>query len=66
VIAAIIGSGLLAFLSTRMQNVAGRQVALGSLLYKLVGLVLIIPVLDSFCVKSGASGPGTNVSRMLI
>jgi phosphate:Na+ symporter len=61
-----IGSGLLAFLSTRMQNVAGRQVALGSLLYKLVGRVLIIPVLDSFCVKSDASGPGSNVSRMLM
>lgn len=46
VIGANIGSGLLAFLSTSMQNAAGRQVALGSLLYKLIGLVLIIPVLD--------------------
>jgi len=46
VIGANIGSGLLAFLSTSMQNVAGRQVALGSLLYKLFGLLLIIPVLD--------------------
>jgi phosphate:Na+ symporter len=46
VIGANIGSGLLAFLSTSMQNVAGRQVALGSLLYKLIGLLLIIPVLD--------------------
>ncbi|AHG38770.1 membrane protein [Pseudomonas syringae CC1557] len=46
VIGANIGSGLLAFLSTSMQNVAGRQVALGSLLYKLLGLLLIIPVLD--------------------
>lgn len=45
VIGANIGSGMLAFISTNMQNVAGRQVALGSLLYKLVGLVLIIPVL---------------------
>ena len=45
VIGANIGSGLLAFLSTSMQNVAGRQVALGSLLYKLIGLLLIIPVL---------------------
>ncbi|WP_032681046.1 Na/Pi cotransporter family protein, partial [Pseudomonas syringae] len=41
-----VASGLLAFLSTSMQNVAGRQVALGSLLYKLFGLLLIIPVLD--------------------
>jgi phosphate:Na+ symporter len=46
VIGANIGSGLLAFMSTSMQNVAGRQVALGSLLYKLLGLLLIIPVLD--------------------
>ncbi|SEJ72736.1 Na/Pi cotransporter family protein [Pseudomonas sp. NFR16] len=45
VIGANIGSGLLAFLSTSMQNVAGRQVALGSLLYKLIGLLLIVPVL---------------------
>jgi phosphate:Na+ symporter len=29
-----------------MQNPAGRQVALGSLLYKLIGLLLIIPVLN--------------------
>ncbi len=46
VVGANIGSGLLAFISTNMQNTAGRQVALGSLLYKLLGLVLIIPVLD--------------------
>jgi phosphate:Na+ symporter len=46
VVGANIGSGLLAFLSTSMQNVAGRQVALGSLLYKLIGLLLIIPVLS--------------------
>ncbi|ATR81159.1 MULTISPECIES: Na/Pi cotransporter family protein [Pseudomonas] len=45
VIGANIGSGLLAFLSTSMQNAAGRQVALGSLLYKLIGLLLIIPAL---------------------
>lgn len=46
VIGANIGRGVLAFLSTSMQNAAGRQVALGSLLYKLIGLLLIIPVLD--------------------
>ncbi|WP_339489716.1 Na/Pi cotransporter family protein [Pseudomonas sp. EL_65y_Pfl2_R95] len=46
VIGANIGSGVLAFLSTSMQNTAGRQVALGSLLYKLIGLLLIIPVLN--------------------
>ncbi|NWA28074.1 Na/Pi cotransporter family protein [Pseudomonas gingeri] len=46
VIGANIGSGVLAFLSTSMQNAAGRQVALGSLLYKLIGLLLIIPALS--------------------
>ncbi|MHC8356551.1 Na/Pi cotransporter family protein [Pseudomonas sp. LB3P81] len=46
VIGANIGSGILAFMSTSMQNAAGRQVALGSLLYKLIGLLLIVPVLD--------------------
>ncbi|WP_191489266.1 Na/Pi cotransporter family protein [Pseudomonas sp. FEN] len=46
VIGANIGSGVLAFLGTSMQNAAGRQVALGSLLYKLIGLLLIIPVLS--------------------
>lgn len=46
VIGANVGSGLLAFMSTNMQNTAGRQVALGSLLYKLFGLLLVIPVLD--------------------
>jgi phosphate:Na+ symporter len=46
VIGANIGSGLLAFMSTNLQNTAGRQVALGSLLYKLIGLVLIMPLLD--------------------
>jgi len=45
VIGANIGSGMLAFISTNMQNTAGRQVALGSLLYKLLGLLLIIPAL---------------------
>ena len=45
-IGANIGSGVLAFLNASMQSQAGRRVALGSLLYKLIGLVLVIPVLD--------------------
>ncbi|UVE17931.1 Na/Pi cotransporter family protein [Pseudomonas sp. LS44] len=45
VIGANIGSGVLALLSAGMQTAAGRRVALGSLLYKLIGLLLIIPVL---------------------
>ncbi|MDH1265730.1 Na/Pi cotransporter family protein [Pseudomonas sp. GD03944] len=46
VIGANIGSGLLAFLTSSLQTPAGRRVALGSLLYKLIGLLLVIPVLD--------------------
>jgi phosphate:Na+ symporter len=56
VIGANIGSGLLAFLTTSMQNVAGRQVALGSLLYKLLGLVLITPVLNPLVVWMDSLG----------
>lgn len=46
VIGANIGSGLLAFLTSSLQSPAGRRVALGSLLYKLIGLLLVIPLLD--------------------
>ena len=45
VIGANIGSGILAFLNASMQNAAGRRVALGSLLYKLLGLLLVMPLL---------------------
>jgi phosphate:Na+ symporter len=46
VIGANIGSGLLAFLTASLQTPAGRRVALGSLLYKLVGLIVVIPLLN--------------------
>lgn len=46
VIGANIGSGLLAFLTSSLQNPAGRRVALGSLIYKLIGLLLVLPVLQ--------------------
>ncbi|MES2819212.1 MAG: Na/Pi cotransporter family protein [Pseudomonadota bacterium] len=46
VIGANIGSGVLAFLNASMQSPAGRRVALGSLLYKLIGLLLVLPLLD--------------------
>jgi len=46
VIGANIGSGILAFLNASMQNPAGRRVALGSLLFKLIGLLVVIPLLD--------------------
>ena len=46
VIGANIGSGVLAFLNSSLQTPAGRRVALGSLLYKLIGLLLVMPFLD--------------------
>ncbi|MDP3977862.1 MAG: Na/Pi cotransporter family protein [Pseudomonas sp.] len=46
VIGANIGSGLLAFMTASLQTPAGRRVALGSLLYKLLGLILVIPLLN--------------------
>ncbi|WP_339409550.1 Na/Pi cotransporter family protein [Pseudomonas sp. EA_35y_Pfl2_R5] len=45
VIGANIGSGVLAFLTSSLQTPAGRRVALGSLLYKLIGLLLVMPFL---------------------
>ncbi|WP_445941079.1 Na/Pi cotransporter family protein [Pseudomonas sp.] len=45
VIGANIGSGILAFLTSSLQTPAGRRVALGSLLYKLIGLLLVMPFL---------------------
>lgn len=45
VIGANIGSGLLAYLGTAGQPPAGRRVALGSLLFKAIGL-LLLPFLD--------------------
>ncbi|WP_043312085.1 Na/Pi cotransporter family protein [Pseudomonas sp. ML96] len=44
VIGANIGSGVLALLNSSMQSAAGRRVALGSLLYKLLGLLLVLPI----------------------
>ncbi|MEO4048022.1 Na/Pi cotransporter family protein [Pseudomonas sp. CAU 1711] len=46
VIGANIGSGVLALLGSGMQSASGRQVALGSLLYKLLGLLLILPLVQ--------------------
>ena len=43
VIGANLGSGLLAMINASGQNAAGRRVALGSLLFKLVGCILVLP-----------------------
>lgn len=46
VIGANLGSGLLVMLNTSGQNAAGRRVALGSLLFKLLGCVLVLPLVS--------------------
>ncbi len=43
VISANLGSGLLAVITTSVQNAAGRRVALGSMLFKLRGCLLVLP-----------------------
>lgn len=43
VIGANLGSGLLAMINASGQNAAGRRVALGSLLFKLMGCILMLP-----------------------
>ncbi|MCP8462457.1 Na/Pi cotransporter family protein [Pseudomonas sp. ZM23] len=44
VVGANLGSGILAMISSASQNAAGRRVALGSLLFKFVGCLLVLPL----------------------
>ncbi|MDL4915503.1 MAG: Na/Pi cotransporter family protein [Enterobacterales bacterium endosymbiont of Blomia tropicalis] len=46
VIGANLGSGLLAMLNASSSNAAGKRVALGSLLFKLLGCLLILPFVN--------------------
>ena len=46
VIGANLGSGLLAMINASGSNAAGKRVALGSLLFKLIGCVFILPFVD--------------------
>lgn len=59
VIGANLGSGLLAVINTSGQNAAGRRVALGSLLFKLVGCVLVLPFV-SYLAEVMTRLPGEN------
>ncbi|CAI1096551.1 Na/Pi cotransporter family protein [Serratia quinivorans] len=59
VIGANLGSGLLAVINTSGQNAAGRRVALGSLLFKLIGCVLVLPFV-SYLADAMARLPGGN------
>ncbi|BES83306.1 membrane protein [Pectobacterium araliae] len=46
VIGANLGSGLLTMMSTSTQNAAGRRVALGSMLFKLIGCLVVLPLVE--------------------
>lgn len=46
VIGANLGSGLLAMLNNSGSNAAGKQVALGSLLFKFIGSLLVLPFIE--------------------
>jgi len=46
VVGANVGSGLLALINTSLHNTAGRRVALGNLLFKLLGLALVLPAVS--------------------
>ena len=46
VIGANLGSGLLAMLNNSGSNAAGKQVALGSLLFKFIGSLIVLPFID--------------------
>lgn len=45
VVGANLGTGILALISSTSQNAAGRRVALGSLLFKVAGCVLVLPLI---------------------
>ncbi|MBV4369147.1 Na/Pi cotransporter family protein [Erwinia sp. BNK-24-b] len=50
VIGANLGSGLLAMLNNSTSNAAGKQVALGSLLFKFIGSLIVLPFIDLLAV----------------
>lgn len=47
VIGANLGTGMLAMLTSAAQNAAGRRVVFGSLVFKLIGSVLMLPFIDA-------------------
>lgn len=46
VIGANLGSGMLAMLTSSAQNAAGRRVVFGSLIFKLIGSLIVLPFVD--------------------
>ena len=57
VIGANLGSGLLAVLTTLKANVQTRQVPLGNLMFKMVGVILMIPLIAPWQKYAGALVP---------
>ncbi|WP_318578277.1 Na/Pi cotransporter family protein [Providencia stuartii] len=64
VIGSNIGSGLLAMMSSRGQNEISRQVVLGSLLFKLIGCVVVLPWVKPLAEWIG--GYGFNEAEIVI
>jgi phosphate:Na+ symporter len=56
VVGANLGSGVLALIGASRQNAAGRRVALGSMLFRLGGAVLVLPLMDRMPDWIGALG----------
>ncbi len=56
VIGANLGSGLLAMINASKQNAAGRRVALGSVLFKLIGCVIVLPFIGPLSVQLARLG----------
>ena len=56
VIGANLGSGLLAMINASKQNAAGRRVALGSVLFKLIGCVIVLPFIGPLSVQLAKLG----------
>ncbi len=60
VIGANLGSGLLAMLNNSAANAAARRVALGSLLFKLVGSLIILPFVHLLADDNAEAAVGQN------
>ncbi|QKJ88947.1 Na/Pi cotransporter family protein [Paramixta manurensis] len=64
VIGANLGSGLLAMLNNSTSNAAGKRVALGSLLFKFIGSLAVLPLIN--VIASGLSKLPVNSEELVI
>ena len=65
VVGANVGSGLLAVLTTLKSNVQARQVPLGNLLFKLVGVAVMLPMLGPWATHIGQWVPNSGAQAVL-